>query len=73
MRAARSGTKDGLERTRMAVLRKVTFLQRRDSPGEGSVQIPDNSGTCPVPAVFPGICSFPGTLDKLHFPPVCRG
>lgn len=34
MRAARSGTKDGLERTRMAVLRKVTFLQRRDSPGE---------------------------------------
>ncbi|XP_032935807.1 rho guanine nucleotide exchange factor 10-like protein isoform X6 [Catharus ustulatus] len=35
MRAARSGTKDGLERTRMAVLRKVTFLQRRDSPGDG--------------------------------------
>ncbi|NXL71659.1 ARGAL protein, partial [Leptocoma aspasia] len=34
MRAARSGTKDGLERTRMAVLRKVTFLQRRDSPGD---------------------------------------
>ncbi|NWT75871.1 ARGAL protein, partial [Prunella himalayana] len=34
MRAARSGTKDGLERTRMAVLRRVTFLQRRDSPGD---------------------------------------
>ncbi|NXO70570.1 ARGAL protein, partial [Phainopepla nitens] len=34
MRAARSGTRDGLERTRMAVLRKVTFLQRRDSPGD---------------------------------------
>ncbi|XP_039553396.1 rho guanine nucleotide exchange factor 10-like protein, partial [Passer montanus] len=35
MRAARSGTKDGLERTRMAVLRRVTFLQRRDGPGDG--------------------------------------
>ncbi|XP_064252973.1 rho guanine nucleotide exchange factor 10-like protein isoform X2 [Passer domesticus] len=34
MRAARSGTKDGLERTRMAVLRRVTFLQRRDGPGD---------------------------------------
>ncbi|XP_063273594.1 rho guanine nucleotide exchange factor 10-like protein isoform X4 [Prinia subflava] len=35
MRAARSGTKDGLERTRMAVLRRVTFLQRRDGAGDG--------------------------------------
>ncbi|XP_063273593.1 rho guanine nucleotide exchange factor 10-like protein isoform X3 [Prinia subflava] len=34
MRAARSGTKDGLERTRMAVLRRVTFLQRRDGAGD---------------------------------------
>ncbi|XP_063033224.1 rho guanine nucleotide exchange factor 10-like protein isoform X2 [Melospiza melodia melodia] len=34
MRAARSGTKDGLERTRMAVLRRVTFLQRRDGTGD---------------------------------------
>ncbi|XP_014112776.1 PREDICTED: rho guanine nucleotide exchange factor 10-like protein [Pseudopodoces humilis] len=34
MRAARSGTRDGLERTRMAVLRRVTFLQRRDGPGD---------------------------------------
>ncbi|NXC60941.1 ARGAL protein, partial [Aleadryas rufinucha] len=34
MRAARSGTKDGLEKTRMAVMRKVTFLQRRDNPGD---------------------------------------
>uniref|UniRef100_A0A8C9MRK3 Rho guanine nucleotide exchange factor 10 like n=1 Tax=Serinus canaria TaxID=9135 RepID=A0A8C9MRK3_SERCA len=34
MRAARSGTKDGLERTRMAVLRRVTFLQRREGPGD---------------------------------------
>ncbi|NWR50829.1 ARGAL protein, partial [Regulus satrapa] len=29
-----AGTRDGLERTRMAVLRRVTFLQRRDSPGD---------------------------------------
>ncbi|XP_017588175.1 PREDICTED: rho guanine nucleotide exchange factor 10-like protein [Corvus brachyrhynchos] len=34
MRAARSGTKDGLEKTRMAVMRKVTFLQRRENPGD---------------------------------------
>ncbi|XP_066059239.1 rho guanine nucleotide exchange factor 10-like protein isoform X9 [Chamaea fasciata] len=35
VRAARSGTRDGLERTRMAVLRGVTFLQRRDGTGDG--------------------------------------
>ncbi|XP_077384551.1 rho guanine nucleotide exchange factor 10-like protein isoform X2 [Festucalex cinctus] len=31
MKAARSNTKDGLEKTRMAVLRKVSFLQRKDT------------------------------------------
>ncbi|KAK5611280.1 guanine nucleotide exchange factor 10-like protein [Crenichthys baileyi] len=30
MRAARTGTKDGLERTKIAVMRKVSFLQRKD-------------------------------------------
>ncbi|KAL3978599.1 hypothetical protein ACER0C_019661 [Sarotherodon galilaeus] len=30
MKAARSGTKDGLERTKIAVMRKVSFLQRKD-------------------------------------------
>uniref|UniRef100_A0A8C5FZ90 DH domain-containing protein n=1 Tax=Gouania willdenowi TaxID=441366 RepID=A0A8C5FZ90_GOUWI len=30
MKAARSGTKDGLERTKIAVMRKVPFLQRKD-------------------------------------------
>ncbi|XP_077459097.1 rho guanine nucleotide exchange factor 10-like protein isoform X1 [Stigmatopora argus] len=30
MKAARSNTKDGLEKTRMAVLRKVPFLHRKD-------------------------------------------
>ncbi|XP_062419876.1 LOW QUALITY PROTEIN: rho guanine nucleotide exchange factor 10-like protein [Pungitius pungitius] len=30
MKAARSGTKDGLEKTKIAVMRKVPFLQRKD-------------------------------------------
>ncbi|NXF00008.1 ARGAL protein, partial [Menura novaehollandiae] len=34
MRAARSGTKDGLEKTRIAVMRKVTFLHRKETPGD---------------------------------------
>lgn len=34
MKAARSGTKDGLEKTRIAVLRKVSFLHRKDVLGE---------------------------------------
>ncbi|XP_018082028.1 rho guanine nucleotide exchange factor 10-like protein isoform X3 [Xenopus laevis] len=34
MKAARSGTKDGLEKTRMAVMRKVTFLQRKETTGD---------------------------------------
>uniref|UniRef100_A0A8C6PWU3 Rho guanine nucleotide exchange factor 10 like n=1 Tax=Nothobranchius furzeri TaxID=105023 RepID=A0A8C6PWU3_NOTFU len=33
MKAARSGTKDGLERTKIAVMRKVPFLQRKDQTG----------------------------------------
>ena len=45
MRAAKSGTKDGLEKTRIAVMRKVSFLHRKDvlgealraGPGAGSV------------------------------------
>ncbi|XP_077429048.1 rho guanine nucleotide exchange factor 10-like protein isoform X2 [Vanacampus margaritifer] len=31
MKAARSNTKDGLEKTRMAVMRKVSFLHRKDT------------------------------------------
>ncbi|XP_036208985.1 rho guanine nucleotide exchange factor 10-like protein isoform X13 [Myotis myotis] len=34
MKAARSGTKDGLEKTRIAVLRKVSFLHRKDVLGD---------------------------------------
>lgn len=34
MKAAKSGTKDGLEKTRIAVLRKVSFLHRKDVLGD---------------------------------------
>lgn len=34
MKAAKSGTKDGLEKTRIAVMRKVSFLHRKDVLGE---------------------------------------
>lgn len=34
MKAAKSGTRDGLEKTRMAVMRKVSFLHRKDVLGE---------------------------------------
>ena len=34
MKAARSGTKDGLEKTKIAVMRKVSFLQRKDQLGK---------------------------------------
>lgn len=33
MKAAKSGTKDGLEKTKIAVMRKVSFLQRKDQFG----------------------------------------
>lgn len=44
MKAAKSGTKDGLEKTRIAVLRKVSFLQRKDVLGEALW--PDWEGPC---------------------------
>ncbi|KAG2459350.1 ARGAL protein, partial [Polypterus senegalus] len=34
MKAARNGTKDGLEKTKIAVMRKVTFLQKKESQDE---------------------------------------
>lgn len=37
MRAARSGTKDGLEKTKMAVMRKVSFLQKKDHSGNSNI------------------------------------
>ncbi|XP_053136508.1 rho guanine nucleotide exchange factor 10-like protein isoform X4 [Hemicordylus capensis] len=35
MKAAKSGTKDGLEKTKIAVMRKVTFLHKKEVPGDG--------------------------------------
>ena len=37
MKAARSGTKDGLEKTKLAVMRKVSLLQRKDQSGKGLI------------------------------------
>ncbi|XP_054868896.1 rho guanine nucleotide exchange factor 10-like protein isoform X2 [Amphiprion ocellaris] len=34
MKAAKNGTKGGLEKTKLAMIRKVSFLQRKDSTGE---------------------------------------
>ncbi|XP_031469466.1 rho guanine nucleotide exchange factor 10-like protein isoform X4 [Phasianus colchicus] len=34
MKAAKSGTRDGLEKTKIAVMRKVTFLHRKEVPGD---------------------------------------
>uniref|UniRef100_A0A7N8XSQ1 Rho guanine nucleotide exchange factor (GEF) 10-like a n=1 Tax=Mastacembelus armatus TaxID=205130 RepID=A0A7N8XSQ1_9TELE len=39
MKAARSGTKDGLEKTKIAVMRKVPFLQRKDQ-----LEVEDDAG-----------------------------
>lgn len=39
MKAARSGTKDGLEKTKIAVMRKVSFLQRKDQMGKARAQL----------------------------------
>ena len=37
MKAARNDTKDGLKKTKLAMIRKVSFLQRKDSTGTASV------------------------------------
>ncbi|XP_053300685.1 rho guanine nucleotide exchange factor 10-like protein [Pleuronectes platessa] len=37
MKAARSGTKDGLEKTKLAVMRKVSLLQRKDQSARTKV------------------------------------
>lgn len=39
MKAARSGTKDGLEKTKIAVMRKVSFLQRKDQLGNAGKSV----------------------------------
>ncbi|XP_078281813.1 rho guanine nucleotide exchange factor 10-like protein isoform X2 [Rhinoraja longicauda] len=59
MKAARNGTKDGLEKTKNAVMRKVSFLQKRepqdqyeeDDAGYLDVQVSDSK--CPPPELCP--------------------
>ncbi|KAF3859876.1 hypothetical protein F7725_000131, partial [Dissostichus mawsoni] len=47
MKAAKNGTMDGLEKTKLAMFRKVSFLQRKDSTGEGK----DDAGYVDVSVV----------------------
>ncbi len=42
MKAARSGTKDGLEKTKIAVMRKVPFLQRKEQLGNSGKTCGEN-------------------------------
>ncbi|XP_037629561.1 rho guanine nucleotide exchange factor 10-like protein isoform X2 [Sebastes umbrosus] len=65
MKAARSGTKDGLEKTKLAMFRKVSFLQRKDSTGEGK----DDAGymdvsVCELKHPPPQLCPMPEGLSS---------
>ncbi|XP_062842217.1 rho guanine nucleotide exchange factor 10-like protein [Trichomycterus rosablanca] len=57
MRAARSGTKDGLEKTKKAVMRKVSFLQKKEHSDEAE----DDAGYLDV------------TLSETKHPPAQLG
>ncbi|XP_027142070.1 rho guanine nucleotide exchange factor 10-like protein [Larimichthys crocea] len=65
MKAARNGTKDGLEKTKLAMIRKVSFLQRKDSTGEGK----DDAGymdvsVCELKHPPPQLCPMPVGLSS---------
>uniref|UniRef100_A0A7N6BXU9 DH domain-containing protein n=1 Tax=Anabas testudineus TaxID=64144 RepID=A0A7N6BXU9_ANATE len=65
MKAARNGTKDGLEKTKLAMIRKVSFLQRKDSIGEGK----DDEGymhvsVCELKHPPPQLCPMPEGLSS---------
>uniref|UniRef100_A0A4W6CTD6 Rho guanine nucleotide exchange factor 10 like n=1 Tax=Lates calcarifer TaxID=8187 RepID=A0A4W6CTD6_LATCA len=65
MKAARNGTKDGLEKTKLAMIRKVSFLQRKDSTGEGK----DDAGymdvsVCELKHPPPQLCPMPEGLNS---------
>ncbi|XP_068453209.1 rho guanine nucleotide exchange factor 10-like protein [Clinocottus analis] len=65
MKAARSGTRDSLEKTKLAMIRKVTFLQRKDSIGEGR----DDAGyldvsVCELKHPPPQLCPMPEGLSS---------
>lgn len=40
MKAARNGTKDGLEKTKIAMMRKVSFLNKKENTGLYFEKIP---------------------------------
>uniref|UniRef100_F7IBV7 Rho guanine nucleotide exchange factor 10-like protein n=1 Tax=Callithrix jacchus TaxID=9483 RepID=F7IBV7_CALJA len=72
MKAAKSGTKDGLEKTRMAVMRKVSFLHRKDVLGDseeedmGLLEVSVSDIKPPAPELGP-------MPDGLSPQQVCRG
>ncbi|XP_062889348.1 rho guanine nucleotide exchange factor 10-like protein isoform X1 [Mobula hypostoma] len=59
MKAARNGTKDGLEKTKNAVMRKVPFLQRREFQDQyeeddaGYLDVPVSDSKHPPPELSP--------------------
>ncbi|CAK6974425.1 LOW QUALITY PROTEIN: rho guanine nucleotide exchange factor 10-like protein [Scomber scombrus] len=65
MKTARNGTRDGLEETKLAMMRKVSFLQRKDSTGEGK----DDAGymdvsLCEIKHPPPQLCPMPEGLSS---------
>ncbi|KAM7405481.1 hypothetical protein PAMP_012740 [Pampus punctatissimus] len=65
MKAARNGTKDSLEKTKLAMIRKVSFLQRKDYTVEGK----DDAGymdvsVCDIKHPPPQLCPMPEGLSS---------
>lgn len=67
MKAAKSGTRDGLEKTRMAVMRKVSFLHRKDTLGEWGLR---SAMVCGGGACWGRYCWY---LAYLELNPKCLG
>ncbi|XP_076848042.1 rho guanine nucleotide exchange factor 10-like protein isoform X2 [Brachyhypopomus gauderio] len=67
MKAARSGTKDGLEKTKIAMMRKVSFLNKKENTGPADVE--DDSGYLDVTVSDvkhppPQLCPMPEGLSS---------
>ncbi|KAM7412370.1 hypothetical protein PAMA_022041 [Pampus argenteus] len=65
MKAARNGTKDSLEKTKLAMIRKVSFFQRKDYTVEGK----DDAGymdvsVCDIKHPPPQLCPMPEGLSS---------
>ncbi|XP_068995378.1 rho guanine nucleotide exchange factor 10-like protein isoform X2 [Embiotoca jacksoni] len=60
MKAARNGTKDGFEKTKLAMMRRVSFLQRKESTGENK----DDAGYLDV-----SVCELKHPPPMLRPPP----